>query len=162
MRTLILLIVAAALGACASNPSMTSAPARDSGVIVSATLAPFGSFEWTIAPDYTRLATTRRQAARALRNGRISVATAEQVQVEADAARAALDEALVTDKRAQDAAAVARNELDDALATADLARVDVARAALDEALSSRAVADSLVVKARASIARAAALLGDAR
>lgn len=126
-RILILIAAALSLAACAGpTVPLASVPARDSGVIVTATLAPLGSFEWTVAPDYTRLATTRRLAARALTNGRISIATAEQVQVEADAARSALDEAV---------------------------RV---------APSSRAVADSLVAKARESIARAQALLGDAR
>ncbi|GIK83027.1 MAG: hypothetical protein BroJett024_41320 [Alphaproteobacteria bacterium] len=126
-RILILIAAALSLAACAGPTApLSSAPARDTGVIVTATLAPLGSFEWQVAPDYTRLATTRRLAARALTNGRISIATAEQVQVEADAARSALDEAV---------AAAPRN---------------------------RAVADSLVAKARESIARAAALLGDAR
>lgn len=126
-RILIPIVAAFALAACAGPTApLTSAPARDTGVIVSATLAPLGSFEWTVAPDYTRLATTRRLAARALTNGRISIATAEQVQVEADAARSALDEAV---------------------------RV---------APTSRATAEALVAKARSSIARAAALLGDAR
>lgn len=126
-RILILIAAALSLAACAGpTVPLSTAPARDSGVIVTATLAPLGSFEWTVAPDYTRLATTRRLAARALTNGRISIATAEQVQTEADAARRALDEAVATAPR------------------------------------NRAVADSLVAKARASIARAAALLGDAR
>lgn len=126
-RILILIVAALALAACAAPTApLTSAPARDSGVIVTATLAPLGSFEWQVAPDYTRLATTRRLAARALTNGRISIATAEQVQVEADAARRALDEAVATAPR------------------------------------NRAVADSLVAKARAGITRAQALLGDAR
>lgn len=126
-RILILIAAALSLAACAGpTVPLASAPVRDTGVIVTATLAPLGSFEWTVAPDYTRLATTRRLAARALTNGRISIATAEQVQVEADAARRALDEAVATAPR------------------------------------NRAVADSLVAKARESIARAAALLGDAR
>lgn len=126
-RILIPVAAALALAACAAPTTpLSTAPERDTGVIVTATLAPLGSFEWTVAPDYTRLATTRRLAARALTNGRISIATAEQIQVEADAARSALDEAV---------AAAPRN---------------------------RAVADSLVAKARESIARAAALLGDAR
>ena len=126
-RILILIAAAFALAACAGPTApLSSAPARDSGVIVSATLAPLGSFEWQVAPDYTRLATTRRLAARALTNGRISIATAEQVQAEADAARRALDEAV---------------------------RV---------APTSRATAEALVAKARAGIARAQALLGDAR
>lgn len=130
MRRLILPVIAAAtlaLSACAAPTTpLATTPARDTGVIVTATLAPLGSFEWQVAPDYTRLATTRRLAARALTNGRISVATAEQVQVEADAARRALDEAVST------------------------------------AQGNRAGADALVTKARASIARAAALLGGAR
>ena len=126
-RILIPVAAALALAACAAPTTpLSTSPARDTGVIVSATLAPLGSFEWTVAPDYTRLATTRRLAARALTNGRISIATAEQVQAEADAARRALDEAVATAPR------------------------------------NRAVADSLVAKARESIARAAALLGDAR
>lgn len=126
-RILILIAAALALAACAGPTApLSSVPARDTGVIVSATLAPLGSFEWQVAPDYTRLATTRRLAARALTNGRISIATAEQVQTEADAARSALDEAV---------------------------RV---------APTSRATAEALVAKARAGIARAQALLGDAR
>lgn len=91
-----ILILAAALllSACGTTTPLSTAPARDTGVIVTATLAPLGSFEWQVAPDYTKLATTRRLAARALTNGRITVATAEQVQVEADAARRLLDEAV--------------------------------------------------------------------
>lgn len=127
MRHLTLLVAVLALSACAAPTTpLVTTPARDTGVIVTATLAPLGSFEWQVAPDYTRLATTRRLAARALTNGRISVATAEQVQAEADSARRALDEAVAT------------------------------------AQGNRASADALVTKARESLARAAALLGDAR
>lgn len=96
MKRLTILAAALALSACASSPAQlgSAAPERDAGVIVVGTLAPLGSFEWQVAPDYTRLATTRRLAARLLTNGRITVQTAEQVQVEADAARRLLDEAV--------------------------------------------------------------------
>lgn len=94
MRILIPLLAAVLLTACAAPQQLASAPARDTGVIVTATLAPLGSFEWQVAPDYTRLATVRRLAARALTNERITLAQAVQVQVEADAARKALDEAV--------------------------------------------------------------------
>lgn len=96
MKRLAILAAALALSACASAPAQlgSAAPERDSGVIVVGTLAPLGSFEWQVAPDYTKLATTRRLAARLLTNGRITVQTAEQVQVEADVARRLLDEAV--------------------------------------------------------------------
>lgn len=96
MRILILIAAALVLSACAAptTPLATASAPRDTGVIVSATLAPLGSFEWTVAPDYTRLAVTRRLAARLLAQGRISVDVAEQVQVEADAARGLLDAAV--------------------------------------------------------------------
>lgn len=95
MRSLILAAVVAALSACAApGAQLVSAPERDTGVIVVGTLAPLGSFEWQVAPDYTRLATTRRLAARLLTNGQITVQTAEQVQAEADHARRLLDEAV--------------------------------------------------------------------
>lgn len=94
MRILIL-VLAALLSACAApQAQLASSPARDTGVIAVGTLAPLGSFEWQVAPDYTRLATTRRLAARLLTQGRITVETAEQVQIEADAARRLLDEAV--------------------------------------------------------------------
>lgn len=94
MRSLILVAAIALLSACAQTTPLASAPERDSGVIVVGTLAPLGSFEWTVAPDYTRMATTRRIAARLLTQGRITVEVAEQVQAEADAARRLLDEAV--------------------------------------------------------------------
>lgn len=94
MRSMILVAALALLSACAQSTPLASAPERDSGVIVVGTLAPLGSFEWQVAPDYTRLATTRRIAARLLTQGRITVETAEQVQAEADAARRLLDEAV--------------------------------------------------------------------
>lgn len=95
MKAALIVAVALALSACASpGAQLASVPDRDSGVIVTATLAPLGSFEWTVAPDYTRLATTRRIAARLLAKGRITVETVEQVQQEADAARRLLDEAV--------------------------------------------------------------------
>lgn len=93
MRTLILAAALALLSACA-GPQLASAPERDTGVIAVATLAPLGSFEWQVAPDYTRMAMTRRIAARLLTQGRITVEVAEQVQAEADAARRLLDEAV--------------------------------------------------------------------
>lgn len=96
MRTLMIAAVAAVLSACAApGAQLVSAPERDTGVIVVGTLAPLGSFEWQVAPDYTKLATTRRLAARLLTNGRITVQAAEQVQAEADAARRLLDEMVV-------------------------------------------------------------------
>ncbi len=98
MRSLILaatLIAPLVLASCAQAPvQLASTPQRDTGVIAVATLAPLGSFEWQVAPDYTRLAVTRRLAARLLAQGRISVEVAEQVQVEADAARRLLDAAV--------------------------------------------------------------------
>lgn len=92
-----LLIVAAAVlvssSALAANPLSAKAES-DSGVFVAATLCTAGSFECQVAPSYTKLAVTRRNAAVALRKGAITVVQAQAVQDQADLVRSLLDKSL--------------------------------------------------------------------
>lgn len=92
MRSILLALVAAlTLAACAAQPPLSgAAPGRAQMV---GTLASFGTFEMELAPAYTRLAVLRHRAAGRLTAGRIDVATARQVQAQADDARARLDAA---------------------------------------------------------------------
>lgn len=76
-----------------------SADADGMGYFAVGTLAPLGSFEWKIAPSYTRLATVRHNAARALKQHRLTFAEAVDVLDATDRARAALDAAVVADSK---------------------------------------------------------------
>lgn len=90
-KTLIAMIAAAALSACAA-PAVTPVTASGGSSISGfATLANFGTWEMDLAPAYTRLAVVRHRAARELDAGRIGVATAIDIQASADKARALLD-----------------------------------------------------------------------
>lgn len=76
-----------------------STDAEGTGIFAVGTLAPLGSFEWKIAPSYTRLATVRHNAARALKQHRLTFADAVDVLDATDRARAALDAAVVADSK---------------------------------------------------------------
>lgn len=93
MRRLLLIVVAVlGLGACASTPQATPMQGAGGARIVGfGTLADFGSWEFELAPTYTRLAVLRHRAARQLNDRRISLAAAVEVQDLADRARALLD-----------------------------------------------------------------------
>jgi len=94
MRTLITLAAAALMiVGCGAGGSLEGTSRQDQGPIVVATLAPFGSFEWRAAPVYTRLALLRKQTARRLNRGEITVDTGIEVQAQADSARGSLDSA---------------------------------------------------------------------
>src|SRR5574340_1082800 len=87
-----ILISALALAACATTPPPTpvAAPAKVSAA-GSATVAPWGSWEWQIAPLYSTSATLRLRAVKQLEAGRITKGTAVAVQTACDRARTALD-----------------------------------------------------------------------
>lgn len=89
----VLLFTAAAFSASPAVEPIEADAQVSSGVHMSATLETFGSFGWRAAPSYTRLATVRRATANDLRNGRISVARAEEIQRRADHVRSLLDRA---------------------------------------------------------------------
>lgn len=91
-KSLIALGLAAALAACASAPPATPLAASGRGSLSGfATLALWGTWEMELAPAYTRLAAVRHRAAQRLDGGRLSVATAVEIQDLADRARANLD-----------------------------------------------------------------------
>lgn len=93
MRALIITIAALALVACATPPATPMAGTASGSISGFATIARWGTYEMELAPAYTRLAALRHGAAQALSRGRITVATAIEVQEVADVARASLDAA---------------------------------------------------------------------
>ncbi len=110
MKTLLLFVVACLVGlsGCSTNRvALDAAPARQSVTIV-ATLAT-NACEADTAPDYTAVIVARRRATVLLRERRISVELAEQVQHLADLARAALDRACLGGKPDPEAIQVARS-----------------------------------------------------
>jgi hypothetical protein len=88
------LALAAALPAIAADSLGARADADSSGVYVAATLAPLNSFEFKLAPSYTRLAVVRRNALSALRKGQIGIDQAQAIQDRANGVRVLLDRAL--------------------------------------------------------------------
>lgn len=92
MRALIVMALCALIVGCGSLPSGIQGRA-DSGPVMFGTVAAFGTFEMQIAPSYTRLAVLRHNAARYLRDRRITVERAEFIQASADRARGLLDDA---------------------------------------------------------------------
>lgn len=91
MRALLILIAAALLAACALAPVQPIQAAAQGKVAGFGTLADFGSWEFELAPAYTRLAVLRHRAARQLDERRIALDVAVTVQDLADRARALLD-----------------------------------------------------------------------
>ena len=92
MRTLIIICMALALGACAGGANLV-AKKQTPNTVAFATLASFGSFEMQTAPLYTRLALLRHNATRQLTKANISVGTAKEIQAGADLARVELKQA---------------------------------------------------------------------
>lgn len=98
MRTLALICVLA-LAACATPPKPALAPTQSiaaqasGGIVAIGTLAPFGSWEFELAPSYTRGASIRALAAARLRSGKIHSNIAVNVQAICDEARKQLDAA---------------------------------------------------------------------
>lgn len=106
MRLIRLIALSAVLGllaACVTEqvaqPLEASAAATDDGSYSAATLAPLGSFEWKIAPSYTRNALVRHNTAKALRKQEITLAVASNVLKATDRARTLLDNAIAADAR---------------------------------------------------------------
>lgn len=87
-----LVLLASAVSGCATATPVTTihatAVSKSQGA---ATIAMWGSWEWELAPAYTRLAMLRRSAAAQLSDGRISLAAAKGIQAAADRARWQLD-----------------------------------------------------------------------
>ena len=101
MKHVIALLLAATLTACATQttaPLISAAPVAR-GVQFFGTLAPLGSFEWQIAPAYTRNAALRHRAAALLDARRITIEQAREVLTHTDRARMALDAAVKLDAR---------------------------------------------------------------
>lgn len=100
MRAILPLIVALALGACATPAptSIAAAPvqARSAGI---ATLA-FGPWEQALAPAITRAEVVSRLAAAQVRDGRLPPGTAQTVRAHLAAARTALYDARRGDRAA--------------------------------------------------------------
>lgn len=91
MRALVIAIVFALLAGCAQAPATPIHAAGQARVTGFGTLADFGSWEFELAPAYTRLAVLRHRAALLLNDRRIGVGTAIAVQDLADRARSMLD-----------------------------------------------------------------------
>lgn len=92
-------VLVASAAVSAADSSISAKAESGDGAFVSATLAPFGSFEWVAAPRYTRNAVVRHNAARALRGKKITVAKAQEVLRTTDEVRALLDQAVKTCKQ---------------------------------------------------------------
>lgn len=92
MRTLTLLILLT-LTACAAQPSQPIQAHAAGGILAVGTLAPFGSWEFELAPGYTRSASIRARTESRLSRGAIHSNTARNVQALCDQARALLDAA---------------------------------------------------------------------
>lgn len=82
--------------AIADSPRIEAQPDGAPGVYIAATLAADGSWEAKAAPTFTRLSVARRNAAVALRKGKITVGQALQIQVKADEVRTLLDKAVAS------------------------------------------------------------------
>lgn len=92
MRVILIALAAALMAACTSPAPIQPIEAIAQGKVVGfGTLADFGSWEFELAPAYTRLAVLRHRAARQLDERRIALPTAMAVQDLADRARALLD-----------------------------------------------------------------------
>jgi hypothetical protein len=102
-----------ALVGCASNPIEGNAVhGKDTGSFVVGTIAPINSFEWKVAPLYTRSAVIRRTAAAKLQRGQIDVPTAQFVQGVADLARSKLDQAVREDAKRMPTSTLVRDAED--------------------------------------------------
>jgi|GEM_PF-2196434 len=93
-RSLMIALVSVLLSGTAMAANPIDAQADAGGIDLSATLAPFNSFEWQAAPSFTQLAVKRRQATAALRKGAISIEQFESVLKQTDRIRSLLDQAL--------------------------------------------------------------------
>jgi hypothetical protein len=100
MLRLIIAVLLLSLMGCAAAPEKvtTLEPAQSyGGVNAFATLASFGTFEMELAPQYTRLAVLRHNAANKLRKGQIDLETAQKIQMYGDVVRSRLQEAQALD-----------------------------------------------------------------
>ena len=118
-RILVVLAAIFVLGmgaACTTTQPLPPGHA-DAGITLVGSIAPLDSFEWEVAPMYTRLAVLRQRTARLLRDSRIDIAAAVRVQQYADHARGLLDQAVAAELKSKD-----RNA---ARATASQAKADI-------------------------------------
>lgn len=107
MRLLLLLVVF--LVGCATAPTTAidgqAQAARGGATIVVGTLAPLNTFEWDVAPLYSRVAVARAVAARRVQQGTLSTQDAREVQALANEARRVLDAAVAQEARDRNRAA---------------------------------------------------------
>jgi len=110
MKRLLAALAAVFLSACATVPDgsvvgdANVAPGQDP-LIAIGTLARLGSFEWAVAPEYTRAARIARQATVALRRGWINTDLAVQISTQGREAVRKLDEAVRLEREGQPARA---------------------------------------------------------
>ncbi len=103
MRVLLVAACALLATACATTTTRVSSTFHShesaSGAFIAGTLAPLGSFEYQVAPQYTANAMLRRRAAVNLDRGRITVDVARSILRVTDRTRTALDDAVAADRR---------------------------------------------------------------
>ena len=109
MKRLLAALAAVFLSACAGvSPDLGGdakvAPGQDPLVAVG-TLAPLGSFEWAVAPEYTRATRIARQATVAMRRGWINTEIAVEITTKGREAVRKLDEAVKLERERQPARA---------------------------------------------------------
>lgn len=120
MRALIVMALCALMVGCGSLPSGIQGRAKG-GPVMFGSVAAFGTFEMQLSPAYTRLAVLRHNAARYLRDKRITVARAEFIQASADHARGLLDDAhaMTVDGKPNPAAVAALQQAEQWIANAE-------------------------------------------
>ena len=106
IRALVIAIAALLLAACASN--QLPAASAGSGAIAVGTLAPLASFEFEIAPQYTRAEVIAQQATRAVRAGHLDSVTAGHILRLLTAARADLNASVALELSSRDREAARR------------------------------------------------------
>ena len=110
MKRFLAAMAAVFLSACTTVPDGSIVgdaqvrPSEDPLVAVG-TLAPLGSFEWAVAPEYTRAARIARAATVALRRGWINTDIAVQISTQGREAVRKLDEAVRLEREGQPARA---------------------------------------------------------
>lgn len=115
MKKILIAALALLLCACAGAPResapLTGAASSSGGMAAFATLAPLGSFEWELAPSYTKLAKLRFDTAHRLREHRLPIELAQSVLLRTEVVRSLLDQANDLERAGQKGQAISNLEL---------------------------------------------------